>query len=106
VSGSGGDRPRRPDPRVVLIVLGILAAGYLYVYHAVIQYLRVRRVRAVVERRLDAARERNRRLETEVRLLQSDEATLEYEIRRQLGYYAPGERVIVLRSSNTAVSER
>lgn len=94
----------RPQITVALMLLAVVVAGATFLYHVVFRYQKVRRVRAAVERRLHAARERNERLKTAVKLLQSDQATLEYEIRRQLGYVAPGERVILVRDSSTTTS--
>jgi len=102
VPDARAERPRSAQWKTVLVVLGVLIGGYLFVRDALVRYWEVRRVRMALEHRLAAARARNERLRTEVRLLQSDAATVEYEIRRQLGYYAPGERVVFFPSSETA----
>ena len=90
--------------RLVFVTLGIIGA-YFFVSNAIVKYFVVKHTYWQLRQRLAQLKEENALLRRKLYLIKHDTATIEYYIRKELGYVKRGEKVYVLLKKDTTDGE-
>ncbi len=80
-----------------MIIIAILVFLYLYVQNSIVRYYILKKQYKLLENKLQKLQQENDKLNSEVYLLQNDTATIEYYIRKKLGYKKPKEKVVIIK---------
>lgn len=101
--------PRPSSSRVSrLVQLGLALAALTLVIESLFganglsAMMQARREYAVLANDLDRIRAENQRLQAQARRLREDPTAIEEAARRDLGYMAPGEKVVILHDAKPA----
>ncbi len=81
----------------ILIVGGALIFLYFFISNSIVKYYLIKKQYDLLENKLKKLQEENNRLRSEIYFLQNDTATIEYYIRKKLGYKKPKEKVVIIK---------
>jgi len=92
------DLPEINYKKVVVIVI-ISFMFYVFISNAVIKYFSVKQKYNILKQKLSLLKNQNSELKKELLLLKTDPATIEYYVRKELGYMKPGEKLYILKKA-------
>jgi cell division protein FtsB len=70
---------------------------YVFIANALIKYFDVKQKCKTLENKVFLLKQKNLELKKELSLMKTDSATIEYYVRRELGYIKPGEKLYILK---------
>jgi cell division protein FtsB len=104
---STAEPPRRRTVQVLLVfVTLVLIVNALVGERGLTETLRARRQHDALVAAIDRLRSENARLREDVRLLNTDPATIESLARQELGLIRPGEMLFIIRDAKPAAAAR
>ncbi|MFQ3674954.1 MAG: septum formation initiator family protein [Endomicrobiia bacterium] len=88
------------DYKKVLVYGIIFFMSYVFISNALIKYFNVKQKCKILEQKLSLLKTKNSELKQELSLVKTDSATIEYYVRKELGYMKQGEKLYILKKSS------
>jgi len=83
-----------------VVIYGIISfMSYVFIANALIKYFDVKQKYKILEQKLSLLKTKNSELKQELFLTKTDSATIEYYVRKELGYMKPGEKLYILKKT-------
>ncbi len=94
------------DYKKILFYSVIIFLSYVFVSNAIIKYFVVKQKYNELEKKYILLKRKNFDLRQELNLIKNDSSTIEYYVRKELGYIKQGEQIYILKNEQHDVKEK